>query len=165
MCDLSVDEILDTLKEEFPDRPQQWIFGGTAAGKTTLTREAVERIGQRMVDERVFAYAPQYAPILMLQGGRLPRRDGGSINVRGLLERRRRFAALEHARAIEHALIFGDGIARVNWNPEPERRQNESANQGGTLEGREREPRRRGDIRDGICNLMAERPARTWLEP
>ena len=40
----------------------------------------------RYVDERIFLYAPQYAPLLLLKGGIVPGVDGARVKVKGIIE-------------------------------------------------------------------------------
>jgi hypothetical protein len=54
----------------------------TSADSSTETRQV------RLVHERVFLYAPQYTPILMLKGGIMPGPKGERIKVKGLINSR-----------------------------------------------------------------------------
>jgi hypothetical protein len=59
----------------------------TTGVKTTYqTGSSVEDRAVRYVDERIFCYAPSYAPILLLKGGIMPGPNGERIKVKGIIE-------------------------------------------------------------------------------
>lgn len=53
--------------------------------RTTVT-SAAETRNVRYVDERIFMYAPSYAPLLLLKGGIMPGPNGERIKVKGIID-------------------------------------------------------------------------------